>query len=289
MFHGTMPSSLQGEYRAGGRVHTPSRVAPPVGCHQLPQGRSTHLLHGVVWRSVRAEEEARVTVTGLSGDTRYFAYAVASDVDGDNNHHNRAVALQPRPTRLTVRTADSRPPAWARPPTAAAVAVHTAEVTAALDEPGVVFFVVLPRGASPPSPLELLAGTGAEGVGAAACGAVRMPRAHVATTHAFNWTTTTKAAAAAAGGEEERRCREPLGAGLDSRVLHRLTQRANGVEALFSWGDVAAANALRPHASARTVSSPSQVRAAIRHPLPLHNGHGSLDAVPPQGERSSFC
>jgi hypothetical protein len=37
----TTPGSLQGEYRAGGRVRTPSRVAPPVGRHQLhPQGRS---------------------------------------------------------------------------------------------------------------------------------------------------------------------------------------------------------------------------------------------------------
>ena len=36
------PSSVQGEYRAGERVHTPSRVAPPVGRHQLPQGSSTH-------------------------------------------------------------------------------------------------------------------------------------------------------------------------------------------------------------------------------------------------------
>ena len=35
MAHGlvTMPSSLQGEYRAGGRVHTPSRVALSVGHH----------------------------------------------------------------------------------------------------------------------------------------------------------------------------------------------------------------------------------------------------------------
>ena len=31
-----------GEYRAGGRVHAPSRVAPPVGRHQLPQGSSTY-------------------------------------------------------------------------------------------------------------------------------------------------------------------------------------------------------------------------------------------------------
>ena len=37
MTHTTTPGSLQGEYRAGGRVHTytPSRVAPPVGRHQL--------------------------------------------------------------------------------------------------------------------------------------------------------------------------------------------------------------------------------------------------------------
>jgi len=41
--HTTTPGSLQGEYRAGGRAHTPSRVAPPVGRHQLnpPQGSST--------------------------------------------------------------------------------------------------------------------------------------------------------------------------------------------------------------------------------------------------------
>jgi len=32
----SMPISLQGEYRADGRVHTPSRVAPSVGHHQLP-------------------------------------------------------------------------------------------------------------------------------------------------------------------------------------------------------------------------------------------------------------
>ena len=30
------PAPSRGEYRAGGRVHTPSRVAPPVGRHQLP-------------------------------------------------------------------------------------------------------------------------------------------------------------------------------------------------------------------------------------------------------------
>ena len=39
------PGSLQGVYRDGGRVHTPSRVAPLVGRHQLhPQGSSTYLL-----------------------------------------------------------------------------------------------------------------------------------------------------------------------------------------------------------------------------------------------------
>ena len=40
------PSSLQGEFRAGGRFHTPSRVAPPVGRHQLPRGSFTYLLEG---------------------------------------------------------------------------------------------------------------------------------------------------------------------------------------------------------------------------------------------------
>ena len=40
----TTPSSLQKEYRAGGRVHPPSRVAPPVGRRQLPQGSSTYSL-----------------------------------------------------------------------------------------------------------------------------------------------------------------------------------------------------------------------------------------------------
>ena len=34
----------RGKYRAGGCVHAPSRVAPVVGRHQLPQGSSTHLL-----------------------------------------------------------------------------------------------------------------------------------------------------------------------------------------------------------------------------------------------------
>ena len=38
----TRPARLRGEYRAGGRAHTPSRVAPPAGRHQLPQGSSTH-------------------------------------------------------------------------------------------------------------------------------------------------------------------------------------------------------------------------------------------------------
>ena len=33
-----MSGSLQGEHRAGGRGHTPSQDAPPVGRHQLPQG-----------------------------------------------------------------------------------------------------------------------------------------------------------------------------------------------------------------------------------------------------------
>jgi hypothetical protein len=38
-----LPPRFQGEYRAGGRVHTPSRVVPPVGRHQLSQGSSTYL------------------------------------------------------------------------------------------------------------------------------------------------------------------------------------------------------------------------------------------------------
>ena len=38
------PGSLQGEYRAGGRVDTPSQVAPPVGRHWLPQSSSTYFL-----------------------------------------------------------------------------------------------------------------------------------------------------------------------------------------------------------------------------------------------------
>ena len=38
--HTTTPGSLQGEYRAGGRVHTPSRVVPPVGRHQLPTSKA---------------------------------------------------------------------------------------------------------------------------------------------------------------------------------------------------------------------------------------------------------
>jgi len=46
--HITTPApsiKLEGECRAGGRVHTPSRAAPPVGRHQLhPQGSSTYLL-----------------------------------------------------------------------------------------------------------------------------------------------------------------------------------------------------------------------------------------------------
>jgi len=42
--HCSAPGSLQGKYRAGGRVHTPSRVVPPVGRHQLPQGSSTYFL-----------------------------------------------------------------------------------------------------------------------------------------------------------------------------------------------------------------------------------------------------
>ena len=33
----------QGEYRAGGRVHTPSRVAPPVARHQLNSARAAPL------------------------------------------------------------------------------------------------------------------------------------------------------------------------------------------------------------------------------------------------------
>ena len=37
------PAPSRGEYRAGGRVHMPSRVAPPVGRHQLPQGSSIYL------------------------------------------------------------------------------------------------------------------------------------------------------------------------------------------------------------------------------------------------------
>jgi methionine-S-sulfoxide reductase len=42
----SVPSSLQGEYRAGVPTRTPSRVSPTrqLGSHQLPQGSSTYLL-----------------------------------------------------------------------------------------------------------------------------------------------------------------------------------------------------------------------------------------------------
>jgi len=39
---GDTPSSLQRQYRAGGRVHTPCRVAPPAGRHQLNTARQLH-------------------------------------------------------------------------------------------------------------------------------------------------------------------------------------------------------------------------------------------------------
>ena len=45
-FHAWLPPG--GEHRAGRRVHTPSRVAPSVGRHQLPRGSSTYLLLGLV-------------------------------------------------------------------------------------------------------------------------------------------------------------------------------------------------------------------------------------------------
>jgi len=38
------PGSLQGEHETGGRVHTPSLVAPSVGRHQLNTARQLHLL-----------------------------------------------------------------------------------------------------------------------------------------------------------------------------------------------------------------------------------------------------
>ena len=59
------PSSLQGEYRAGGRVHTLSRVAPPVGRRQaqLPQGSSTHVLRAC---------EAGACAVGRAGGWQVF-------------------------------------------------------------------------------------------------------------------------------------------------------------------------------------------------------------------------
>jgi hypothetical protein len=60
----TTPSSLQKEYRAGGRVHPPSRVAPPVGRHQLPQGNlHLHL------RSVRIDHTVERVGKPISSQT----------------------------------------------------------------------------------------------------------------------------------------------------------------------------------------------------------------------------
>jgi len=60
---GRTPGSLQGEYRAGGRVHTPSRAAPPVGRHReaapltyLLRGRGVGVRRGAQRVGVRVEE-----------------------------------------------------------------------------------------------------------------------------------------------------------------------------------------------------------------------------------------
>ena len=62
------PAALQGVgstglYRAGGRVHTPSRAAPPVGRHQLNTARRLHSL---------TKGWGGVQVTGIFGKVRLY-------------------------------------------------------------------------------------------------------------------------------------------------------------------------------------------------------------------------
>ena len=86
------PSSLQREYRAGGRVHTPSRVAPHVGRHQLPQGSSTYLratgsgydvlhrLRAFLARAHGALDVARVARVRLAAAQKHAAAVVRSQL-----------------------------------------------------------------------------------------------------------------------------------------------------------------------------------------------------------------
>ena len=138
-------SSLQGEYRAGGRVHTPSQVAPPVGRHQMPQGSSTCYLltlgdndQGVAYQpdgslftpSVNRDDgctlllSSSLTPTDAGGATPTQASAhLRLECDGGaclSIHH--APTLTPNPTLGPTVSTSSPPTLSSSPPTLGAPA-----------------------------------------------------------------------------------------------------------------------------------------------------------------------
>jgi hypothetical protein len=111
--------------------------------------------------------EVRVRVSGLRSDTLYRIYLLGQDLVG-----NRMTA----PVSLEVSTLDTNAPTFVYgSPSMGAVSSRNFTLLAAMDEPGRVFYVVVPLGAPPPSSGQVLAGMGGDSEPAVSAGAFPVP------------------------------------------------------------------------------------------------------------------
>lgn len=135
------------------------------------------------WAVPTSQTDYGISVTGLDDEFAHSAYVVVQD-DGNANtttnmYRSNAPNLQLVPNRLDFTTLDGTPPSWsgAYTPTLSAIAGTSFQLDAQLNEPGNVYYVVVPRTSDAPPTVEptsaqVFAGAFA---GTVACGAFEVP------------------------------------------------------------------------------------------------------------------
>lgn len=136
------------------------------------------VLKSGTWAVLTQETDYGITVAGLEDELGHSAYVVVQD-DGNTNtttnkYHSNDPNLQLVPNRMDFITLDGTPPVWvgAYTPTLSLIAGTSFRLDAQLDEPGNVYYIVVPRTSDPPPTVEptsaqVFAG---EFAGSVACG-----------------------------------------------------------------------------------------------------------------------
>lgn len=113
-----------------------------------------------------AQANSNISWSGLTANTDYILRLIAIDAPGNCQHAF---------TDLPVHTLDNIPPNTLAFEVVA-IGGTTAGLQVTLDEPGTVFYAVVPKGAECPGPAALFAAATAAPPGAAAAGSVAVPR-----------------------------------------------------------------------------------------------------------------